>query len=113
MVILALIPAILSCLLLAAHFYRMQGFVLAGICVAAPFVLLVQRWWAVRVMQVVLALGAAEWFFTIANIYVERVQEGRPWLRMAIILGAVTLFTLGAAILFKVAPLRRRYGTPR
>jgi hypothetical protein len=37
------------------------------------------------------------------------MDTGAPWLRMAVILGTVALWTLGSALLLETPRLRRRY----
>jgi hypothetical protein len=110
------IPTVLSFLVLAAHFYRAGNSILAGACVIAPFVLLIfRREWAVRVVQAMLLLGALEWVATLVRLIDERAREGRPWMRMAAILGAVALFSFGSMILllwFRVRPRRRSMPPP-
>ncbi len=101
---------VLSFLLLAAHVMRSGGLPLAMLVAAFSLLLFVPRKWAARVIQIILVLGAVEWVATIVAIANERREEGRPWLRMAIILGAVALWTLLSAAAFRIPALARRYG---
>jgi hypothetical protein len=39
-----------------------------------------------------------------------RIEYEQPWVRMAIILGAVAVLTLLSALVFKAGSLRRFYG---
>jgi hypothetical protein len=55
---LRLLPVILSCLLLAAHFSRNEIMLLTLVSLALPFLLLVRRPWVPRLFQVLLVLGA-------------------------------------------------------
>jgi hypothetical protein len=107
---LLLAPAALAALLLAAHFYRADA--LWGVALAAVLValLLVRRPWAARVAQAGLVLGALEWVRTLAAFAAVRVAMGQPYVRMALILGAVALATAFAAAAFESATLRARYG---
>jgi hypothetical protein len=66
--------------------------------------------WVPRVLQLALLAGAAEWAWTAALLAQQRLALGQPWLRMALILGAVALLTLSAALVFRSAGLRARYG---
>ncbi len=91
-------PLVISCLLLAAHFFRSGEFVLVAIAVAAPLLLLTRRRWAVIVLQVALFVGAAEWIRTAMSIYAVRAALGQPARRMFVILGCVALFTVLSAI---------------
>ena len=78
---LALIPIVISWILMAAHFLR------SG-----------------------LLLGAIEWFLTMLEIVGVRRELGMPAGRVGLILGFVTVFTLGSALLFETKGLRKRYG---
>jgi hypothetical protein len=92
------VPLILSSLLIAAHFYRGEHFVLSAIAVAAPLILLVRRPWAVATLQVALFVAGAEWIRTALAIGAMRAAMGEPATRMFIILTAVALFTVLSAI---------------
>ena len=54
MTFLKILPAILSSLLMAAHFSRASMDVLAGLCLVLLFLLLVKKKWLMRVLQVFL-----------------------------------------------------------
>ena len=104
-----LIPTLLSCLVLAAHFFRGgQTYLMLAAC-AGPLLLAFRRPWTTRLVQFMLIVGALEWIRTTLAIRADRIDEGRDWHRMAIILGAVAVFSLLAAALYELPPLRRRY----
>jgi hypothetical protein len=103
-------PLIISSLLLAAHFYRGGGLVLTAICLAAPFLLITRRLWAVQTLQVALFVGAAEWIRTALVIGSIRSAMGQPSLRMFLILAGVALFTTLAAL--PLGGLRVRVSAP-
>ena len=105
-VFLRVLPVFLSFLLLAAHFSRAGSPILVILALGAPFLLLVRAPWAARAVQVALVLGALEWVWTTLAIAGRRAEAGEPWLRMAIILGAVTLFTLYSARLLRSPAVR-------
>jgi hypothetical protein len=50
-------------------------------------------------VQTTLWGGVASWLKVAASRASERLAEGRPWMRLVIILGAVALFTAWAALL--------------
>jgi len=104
-----LIPTLLSCLVLAAHFFRGGHTYLTLICCAAPMLLLVRHTWATRLLQVLLILGALEWVRTTLQIRAVRIDQGREWHRMAAILYGVASFTFASALVFFLPPLRRHY----
>ncbi len=104
-----LILPLLALLLLAAHFYRADRMVLAVLCAALTLLLVVPRPWAARTLQAALVLGAIEWLRTLASFAATRVAVGQPYLRLALILGAVAAFTLLAAWVFQHRTLRSRF----
>src|SRR5262245_19424004 len=55
---LAVIPAIVSALLLAAHFLRADQLLLAAVCIALLCGLLIRRHWVTRLVQLSLLSGA-------------------------------------------------------
>jgi hypothetical protein len=97
MPILRRLLATLAALLLAAHGLRSGFFpvVLGGILLAG--VAWIPRTWAFWTLRVGLALGALEWLRVLVERAQERAAMGEPWLRMAVILGAVSLVTALAA----------------
>lgn len=103
-----LAPA-LALLLLAAHFYRAAAWPLVGVALGLLGLLALRRVWVPRVLQLALLAGAGEWLWTAAQLVQQRLALGQPWLRMALILGAVALLTLAAALVFRSAALKARY----
>ena len=100
---------VLSFLVMAAHLLRGWGQA-AAVAVLAPLLLLpVRRPWSPRILQVLLILFALEWVRTATAIAEVRVSVGLPWMRMALILGAVALVTAISAWSFEMPPLRRFY----
>ncbi len=106
---LILLPVIISSLILGAHFFRAADYGLVLLCTTAPFMLLIRRAWVPRAMQILLLLGAAVWISTLTTIAKMRLMIGESWLRMAIILGAVALFTAGSALMFENKRLHQWY----
>jgi hypothetical protein len=83
------LPA-LALVLLAGHFLHAGLWPVAAVCLASIGLAGVRRPWAARVL---------------------RVAHGQPYVRLLVILGAVSAFTLLAAFVFQSATLRRRFGT--
>ncbi len=108
---LRLLPVMLSCLVLGAHFMRAGLLPLAVICVLVPFVLLVRSRWAALAVQLFLVLGALEWVRTLIALYAARQAAGLSGGRMAVIIGGVAAFTLLSALVFRARSLRSRYRT--
>lgn len=101
---------VLAILLLGASFFRAGNEVLLVACVLLLGLVAVPRPWAARIIQAALVLGAARWVMVAWMIGAARAAVGAPYLRMAVILGAVALFTLLAALVFRSDRLRRFYG---
>lgn len=95
----ARVLAFVSFLLLAAHFFR------AGLLpgVGAALRLLPLPWlvrpWAASLAQGGLVLGSVEWVRTLLLYASQRQVDGRPVLRLVLILGSVALVTLVSALL--------------
>jgi hypothetical protein len=105
-----LIPVILSFLLLAAHFYRAGYPLLTVVCIGILFLLFFRKPWIPRLFQGLLILASLEWLRALYFIAAMRIAWDQPWTRLAIILGAVALFTLLSGLVFKNARLRAYYG---
>jgi hypothetical protein len=97
---------ILAALVLAAHFYRARSLSLVVVALGLPLLLLVRERWSARAVQAGLLLGAVEWVRTLAFFAGQRIEAGRPWLRLAVILGVVAALTALAALAVPVPPRR-------
>ena len=104
-----LVPVVVSCILMAAHFSRAGRGVLALAALALPLLLLVRRPWSARTVQLALVVFGFEWLRSIQVIASRRIEAGQPWLRMALILGAVTAFTWVSALVFRSPVMRRTW----
>ncbi|MFZ5518864.1 MAG: 4Fe-4S binding protein [Candidatus Zhuqueibacterota bacterium] len=106
-----LLPVILSALLMAAHFSRAEQHGLVAVSLMALFLLMLRQRWVAIVIQALLAAAAIEWVRTALRIIQARQEVGEPWTRLAIILGAVALFMLLSAGVFRFRGLRERYAS--
>lgn len=79
------------------------------LCLIGPFLLLIKRPAAARIIQAMCLLGTAEWLRTLYDLVKLYQSHGLDWTRMAIILGGVALFTAASVMVFFLEPLRRRY----
>lgn len=109
MKILNLIPVIISFLLLAAHFSRAGMYLIAAICLILLFLLFLSKMWVARLIQIYLVIGAFEWFRTLYIFAEQRQAQGESWIRLAIILSIVGLFTGLSAFAFQTKALKERY----
>ena len=112
MIALRLAPVALAAALLAAHFYRAGALVPLLATVVAAALLFVRRPWAARGLQAGLVVGALEWLRTLALLVQARQATGQPYLRLALILGAVALATALAALAFRSHAVRAHFGLP-
>ena len=103
------VPIVLSLLMLGAHFLRDGVMPLVIAALALCGLLFVRRPWAARAVQLALLAGGLEWLRTLMTLVLQRQHAHLPWLRMALILGAVTALAWLAAWLFQTARLGRIY----
>jgi hypothetical protein len=94
---------------MTAHFYRAGLLPVAAIVLVAPFLLLVHHRLVVRLIQTLLAIGSIEWIITLSRLVSMRQALGMPWIRLALILGAVSMITFGSVFMFRLKYLRIRY----
>ena len=104
-----LLPVILSILLLAAHFFRAGENIYVYVLLALLPLLVLKKFWVPWVIQVALILGAIEWLRTLMFVAQMRIEFDMPWTRMAIIMGAVAIFTAFSSLVFRGKALRKRY----
>lgn len=104
----------LALLLLAAHLFHAGLMPLAALAILLVGLLAVPRPWAARTLQVVLAVAVIEWILTAVGLAQVRIRQEEPYLRLAVILGSVALFTAVAAVAFQHRVLRVHFGlTPK
>ncbi len=104
-----LLPVQLSCLLIAAHFLH-AGFPIVFLgCLGIPFLLFFPAKGVARFMQLFLVLASLEWIRTTVNLVQIRMAAGDDWMRLALILGGVALFTAASAGVFFAKSLKVFY----
>jgi len=108
-----LLPVFISLLLLAAHFFRAGQTVLAVAPLILFMLLILREKWVPWLIQLALVLGAVEWLRTLVSVAQIRMEYDMPWVRMAVILGAVALFTAFSSLVFRSKGLRKRYSIER
>ena len=109
MVFIWLIPVFISLLLLASHFLRYGNILFMALSLSVIPLLAIRKKWVVLLVRILLFLGTLEWVRTIWTLAAIRMEFGKPYLRMAIILGGVALFTFLSAFVFKSKRLRSRF----
>ncbi|WP_243323492.1 hypothetical protein [Geothrix sp. SG200] len=95
------LPALFALLMLGAHFLRSGELLLVLLCLALLVPLFIPRPAAQATVRWVLAFGALVWLWTLAQGIRQRLAFDEPWLRLALILGAVAAFTAWAAWLLR------------
>jgi hypothetical protein len=93
MFVLRRLPAFFALLMLGAHFLRASELLLVGLSLVLLVPLFIPKPPAQATVRWALALGALVWLWTAVQGVRQRLAFDEPWLRMALILGAVALFT--------------------
>lgn len=109
---LSLTVTILCNVALAAHFLREGSLVPVLVCLLGTALLLTRKRWALTVNQVLLAFGALVWLGTAGEILERRLAEGKPYVRMVIIMTSVAGLALLSAGLLAVPKVRARFARP-
>jgi len=84
---LKVLPAILSFIILGAHFLREGSILLTAIMIMLPFLLLVQtrKYEITLFLQTAPTLSALVWLYTAYEILIVRLSMGTDWIRMVVI----------------------------
>lgn len=98
MTYLMLTLAVLGQLVLAAHALRRGDWGLCAALAALPLLMLTRRGFARLVAAGVLILGAAQWVDAGIGFVRLRMALEAPWLRLALIMGALVAASLGAGL---------------
>lgn len=86
-------------ILIAAHFLRIGQLTPTIIFAIAPLLLILKNNLVIRLLQITLVISAIFIWGISGYDYIEiRLAMGRPWIRLFIIMGSITLFTLIAAL---------------
>lgn len=100
---------IAAALLIAAHFLRMGNIIAVALCLAAPLLFLVRRYWSLLLLQGLAYVAGVIWLATAWQIVSMRMALGQPWLRAAAILVVVAAITALAGVLLHGRSLQLRY----
>jgi hypothetical protein len=104
-----LIPAIMSFLLLAAHFSRQEMNLVAVLVLILPSLLLVKKKLILTLFQLFLFLGVLEWIRSLMMYIDERQITGEDYGTLTIIISAVAFFTFISAVLLSAGKVRFAY----
>ena len=106
MTIVYLMPPTLSILLLTVHFFRGNNLPAMIIFFLLLFLLFIHRPWTARIVQIGLLLGSIEWVRTTISLVSARIDMGEPFIRLAFILGGVSLLTACSALVFRTPKIK-------
>jgi len=109
MIFVRLLPVILSTILIAAHVLRFHGIIEAIAVLLLLLSLLLKRKLILRLWQAFLAFGVIMWIRTTIELVSLRMAMDAPWLRLTLILAAVTSFTLFAIFWLENNKIKQRY----
>ncbi len=104
-----LFPVFFSFLLIAAHFQRAGFSFFAVVSLLVPGLLYFTRPWSIRIIQTLMFLAAIEWVRTLIYLVQLRQEADQPWVRLAIIIGTVALFTGVSTLVFRHRSLKKKY----
>ena len=115
---LLLLPAVISFLVLAAHYMRevlgaggptLLNLFLFTMSLLAPLLFLWRDRRILRLVQLLLIMAALVWVSTAWEVYGHRITAHRPYRAAMVILGSVAAMNVLAAGLMELPALRRRY----
>ncbi len=104
-----LLPALFSLLFISAHFMRAYGNLFGSLFLLLGFTLFIRKSWIIRFWQTLLSFAAIIWVFTSINLINARIDIGKHWYRLAIILGAIVLFTAWSVYWFENKKIKKYY----
>ena len=108
-----LVIPVLGLLLLAAHFLRFGDTGLAVAIVATSGLCCTRLGWARVVCAVVLFAASFVWVQTGIDFVQLRMAVGQPWLRLACIIGGISVFSVAGAWLLSTSKAAARFGHQR
>jgi NAD-dependent dihydropyrimidine dehydrogenase PreA subunit len=100
---------VLSSVLLAAHFSRVENDWAALVCLLFPLLLFFRKQWILKVYQLFLLAGGIVWVERTVYLVGLRQRNNMPWIRLAVILGVVALFTFFSAWMLGRRYFKERY----
>jgi hypothetical protein len=110
MIALQILLVVFCHLLLAAHFMRAGAFLMMILSFGLLAFFAVGQRWAARILQTWLAVGVVVWLLTLMSTASDRLSRDKPWVRMAVILGAVAAVNALAILTIQRGRLGRYFG---
>jgi len=109
--IFTIIPLVVSCLFLGAHFLRSGNFIVSVLFILMPFLLLIKKRWILYIIQIFIYIGGGIWINTAIFLMRKRLTMGLPWHKPIIILGAIAVFTVFSGLLLNLKGVKVKYPT--
>ena len=103
------LPSFLALALAGAHFWRAGWPSLAAACGLMAVLTWTRLAWVRQFLLLALPVLAARWIWTTAQFVQIRQLMEQPWMRLAVILLSVALFTAAAALLLLKDSAQQRY----
>ncbi len=109
MLIVRLLPLIFSTILIAAHIMRFYGLEAAILMLLLPATLFIRNLWTLKFWQVLHGVFVVMWIFVSINLVQTRMALNMPWVRLAIIMVVVTLFTAFSGLWLENKKIKQAY----
>lgn len=100
---------IISWVLLAAHFSRADNNIIAIFCLMIPFLMFIKKKWILTLLSILTFSGGIVWLHTAYTLTKARIGIDESWVRMAIIIIIVSLFTLLSGYFINSGKIRKSY----
>jgi len=95
------IPAIISFIIIGAHFLRSGDMWLMSVSLLFPFTFLIKKRWPIIVSSIALSIGSLMWLITAMHYILQRIEVGEPYLRLTFIFAGIIALTIFSSLLLK------------
>lgn len=107
--IMRIIPALVSFLLMALHFIRGGNWYVAAVFLLLPGLLVFKKRFILLFLKNMLYSISLIWLYTAYRLIETRIIFAEPWMRLALIMLVLILFTFFAARQFITPDVKRFY----
>jgi|GEM_PF-949958 len=104
-----LFPVVLCQLLSAAHFLRSHDHIIVAFFLLSIFLVFIKRAIAARLIQMLLTFATLVWVYTAHGLAMIRIDEGRPWIRLVVILSIVIALNVLAVFVLQTNTMKKRF----